>query len=348
VFVHGSSTALGPGRSVQLRDGLRVRLGDYVLGVQLTPEVGAANPAASGGARAEPASELFDASWFRGKPLGGPTHPARAEPSPAFTRSDHAVVDEVALDLPRRPSPFDEALPSPEEPSPSALPDRDWRSAPSEAPALVPTAAAAPPPPPPTAGDARQLLAAFLEGAGLAAGDVPPDQDLEALLRDLGRRYRMMAGGLVELLLLRAALKREAGLDRTMIAASGNNPLKLTATGEEAVRWLVRHRGAGYLAPDRAITAALDDLKSFMPELVQAMQGALQTLLHRFDPKSLEQALADASLLQILAAGGRKAKYWELFKERYEDLAGQAEAEFLREVGIDIARGRRGVRKETR
>jgi type VI secretion system FHA domain protein len=260
----------------------------------------------------------------------------------------------VALDLPRRPSPFDEALPTPEEPSPSALLDRNWRSGPSEVPtpvAAAPTVAAAAPaplPPPPASDDARQLLAAFLEGAGLAAGDAPPDQEPEALLRDLGRRYRMMAGGLVELLLLRAALKREAGLDRTMIAASGNNPLKLTATGEEAVRWLVRHRGTGYLAPDRAITAALDDLKGFMPEMVQAMQGALHTLLRRFDPADLERELADASLLQILAAGGRKARYWELFKERYGELARQAEAEFLREVGVDIARGRRGARKETR
>ena len=39
---------------------------------------------------------------------------------------------------------------------------------------------------------------------------------------------------------MRALLKREAGLERTLIAAADNNPLKLTATTDEAVRWLVR------------------------------------------------------------------------------------------------------------
>jgi type VI secretion system protein ImpI len=162
-------------------------------------------------------------------------------------------------------------------------------------------------------------------------------------MEELGRRYRMMAGGLVELLLVRAALKRETGLERTMVAATGNNPLKLTATPDEAVRWLVRPRGAGYLPPEPAIAAALDDLKAFTPELLQAMQRALRALLSRFDPAGLERELADASLLRILAAGGRKAQHWELFKERYAEIARQAETEFLREVGVEGARGPRRI-----
>ena len=115
-------------------------------------------------------------------------------------------------------------------------------------------------------------------------------------MRDLGRRYRLMAGGLIELLLIRGTLKREAGMERTMIAAADNNPLKLTATPDEAVRWLVQLRGPGYLPPDQAIAATVADLKAFMPELVQAMQHALRNLLRRFEPTELEAALADASL----------------------------------------------------
>jgi predicted component of type VI protein secretion system len=114
------------------------------------------------------------------------------------------------------------------------------------------------------------------------------------------------------------------------------------------VRWLVQPRGPGYLPPDQAIAATVGDLKAFMPELVQAMQHALRNLLRRFDPATLEASLADASLLAILAAGGRKAKYWELFRERYGELAREAESEFLREVGADIGRGRRGSSGEYR
>jgi len=69
VFVHGSPIALGPGRSVQLRDGLRVRLGDYVLVVRLTQETDTTSPAT--GASAEPASELSDRFRLLGKPPSG-------------------------------------------------------------------------------------------------------------------------------------------------------------------------------------------------------------------------------------------------------------------------------------
>ena len=78
-------------------------------------------------------------------------------------------------------------------------------------------------------------------------------------------------------------------------------------------------------------------------ELAQAMQQALRNLLRRFDPKELEQALADTPLLQVFAAGGRKARGWDLFKERYVKLARQTEREFLREIGIDISREGRGA-----
>jgi type VI secretion system protein ImpI len=379
VYVGGSPAPLGQGRSAPLRDGARLRLGSYVLAVRVAAEPAssarAASPAAAAAAalaRPDPGNELFDVSWFGGKPLDAPAHPARVDPAPPFTRPDHAPVDHVALDLPRRPSPFDEVV-APAAPArdpgkpmaPSRLLDADWdmsaaetyppRPAADPAPRPAPPPEAVPPapPPPPDAGpsaaggDARQLLAAFLKGAGLPADDAGAE-DPGRLLEELGRRYRMMAGGLVELLLVRAALKRETGLERTMVAATGNNPLKLTATPDEAVRWLVRPRGAGYLPPEPAIAAALDDLKAFTPELVQAMQRALRALLRRFDPAGLERELADASLLRILAAGGRKAQHWELFKERYAEIARQAEAEFLREVGVEGVRGPRRVLQENR
>jgi type VI secretion system protein ImpI len=185
------------------------------------------------------------------------------------------------------------------------------------------------------AADGRRLLAAFLEGAGLSPQDVPA-ADPEAEMRVLGQRFRAMAEGLFQLLALRAEIKRQTGLDRTLIAAQDNNPLKLTANADEATLWLVRPRGAGYLEPKAAIEAAIADLKAFQPELLAAMQAALRQLLRRFDPAALEQELADTPLLTLIAAGGRKAKRWELFKERYAEIARRAESEFLREVGLDL------------
>jgi type VI secretion system protein ImpI len=292
--------------------------------VRLVPETEAPSPDPAPSSDTPPRGKdhSFDDSWW-GRKSDPPTAPNRVEPHPPPGGHDPAPVDREALEPPPRPVPFEDGAPSPP-PPPELGP---------EPPPPAPT----PPQAPPTA-DARRLLAAFLEGAGLAAET--GDGDPEALLGELGRRYRLMAAGLVELLLIRATIKHDANLDRTWVAPTGNNPLKFTATAEEGVRWLVWPRGPDYLPPEQAIAATVEDLKAFMPELAQAMQQALRNLLRRFDPKELEQALADAPLLQVLAAGGRKARGWDLFKARYAELARQAEREFLREVGIDISRGR--------
>ncbi|MFL5335905.1 MAG: type VI secretion system-associated FHA domain protein TagH [Geminicoccaceae bacterium] len=364
VYLDNSPVAVGPGGTAQLRDGMRLKLGDHVLRVAVSSEARYAQdlPAIGTGGK-ESKRDLFDDSWFKGKPLEAPAHPIRVDRGPAFSRPDHLPADQVALDLPRRPGPFGEHLPPPGRPAaepakPTPFLDLDWRGPPAAAPAapppvLEPPLPTAPPAPPPTqaaavpAADAHRLLVAFLEGAGLSAADAR-GVDAEALLRELGGRYRAMAGGLVELLVLRATLKQESGLERTLIAAADNNPLKLTATAGEAVRWLVFPRGQGYLPPDQAIAAAVADLKSFLPVFVQAMQQALRALLRRFDPAVLEEELTDASFLERLAAGGRKARFWELFKERYRDHAREAEQQFLRDVGVDIARPNRGATGDKR
>src|SRR5919106_492296 len=274
VFVAGSPDPLGGSGSVRLQDGLRLRLGEYVIAVSLHPDDGPSAPAFMPAAASPPS---FDQTWYRGRSLDLPRHPVAPPSGPAVTHVAEAGMD------------------------------------------------------------AGAGLAAFLEGAGLAAADAggaPP----EALLHELGQRYRAMAQGLIELLMIRSALKRETGLDRTMIAATDNNPLKLTASVEEAVRWLVAPRGSGYLEPDTTIAATIDDLKAFTPELVRSMQQALQALLRHIDPAAFERALGDISMLQIVAAGGRKAAYWDRFKERYAELAREAEREFLREMKLDAGR----------
>jgi type VI secretion system protein ImpI len=356
VFVADSPEPLGKDSSVRLQDGLRLRLGDYVLAASLPsddrPSAAAFIPAAG---------SPFDQTWCHGKSFDL-ARPPVASATP-HTRSDHTPPHQVALDLPRRRAPFDDvaedadALPAPRVDAREArpmLPDPDPRS---DARAERPAADAAPVDPPPSAAppsepaatqpaetgtDAGAALAAFLEGAGLAAADAG-GASAEALLHALGQRYRAMAQGLIELLMIRSALKRETGLDRTMIAAAGNNPLKLTASVDEAVRWLVAPRGSGYLEPDTTIATTIDDLKAFTPELVQSMQQALQALLRQIDPAAFERALGDISMLQIVAAGGRKAACWDRFKARYAELAREAESEFLHEMKLDAGRLRQAT-----
>ncbi len=193
-------------------------------------------------------------------------------------------------------------------------------------PSVTPPAPAPAMEPPPTAPDGA--LRAFLEGAGLAPNDVPT-ADAEALMRDAGRIFAAMAEGLRQLLAARAMVKTHAGLERTVIGAAGNNPLKYSVAPREAVTALLRQREQGYLAPLPAVEETFRDLKAHELALLDGMRAAVASLLGRFDPKVLESALADASTLSVLLQGGRRARLWELYTERYAELAEAARLRFL-------------------
>ena len=206
LFVDEARTPLGPGRSVPLSDGMRLRLGDYVRarsscrGRRRRRRV----PAARAGAGAGPS---FDADGFfstPGRRAAAPRAPARpARPVRADRRASAAV------DTPRRsaaarppsttPSPSTRRLPtaSRERPAPPAF---DWDTPAPPAPAAPPAPPAAggsgfepgtepePPAPPPrpaaaaaaaprarrpARGRRRTALAAFLRGLGLDPADAP-------------------------------------------------------------------------------------------------------------------------------------------------------------------------------
>jgi type VI secretion system protein ImpI len=346
VFLDAGAAPLGQGNRAPLRDGMRIALGDYVIRVRI--EAGAtrrAETAAGSGLFDEPGDApapkapppkapppptepapaggrgLFDVSWVGGAPLRSAAHPVRQVETGPGTPSDHISPEFEAFERRRAPEP----------PRPVAAVETP-----------PPASKAAPPPdlPPPRsewAGSDRRLLDAFLAGAGVAPEDVPCG-DPEAQLKALGEAFYALTAGLTQLLATRTLVKREAGVERTMVSAAGNNPLKLSANEHEAVLALIRHRGPGYLEPQEAIRAAIGDLKSHELALLDGMQSALRTLLRRFDPQALERELEDASLFASLVAGGRKAMYWNLYHRRYAELAEKARSRFLGEVGVDFAR----------
>jgi type VI secretion system protein ImpI len=145
--------------------------------------------------------------------------------------------------------------------------------------------------------------------------------------------FQVMARGLAQLLATRAMIKREIGVATTLIGGIDNNPLKHAVDEHEAVLSLIQHRGPGYLEPKIAIQNALDDIKAHELAVLDGIQSALKTLLKRFDPTVLEKEIERHSLFSRLAAGGRKAKYWQIFKQHYADIAKSAQTRFLGEVG---------------
>lgn len=257
-------------------------------------------------------------------PLQAPPAAAAVVPPPAPPAAQNTFAEADDW-LSAQPGPATAPAPHP----PAAHPPAAHPPA-AHPPAAPPAAAGAP-----SADAARALLAAFLAGAGVP--DLHIDSaDPEATLRAVGEVFRVMAGGLREVLMSRAAIKGEMRVEQTMISARNNNALKFSATTDEAVASLLRSRGPGYLPPLAAAQQAFDDIKSHEIAVVSGVQTALVALLRRFDPDALEGRLG-RGMLDAVLPGARKARYWDAFRQTYGTIAREAEDDFQAVFGREFA-----------
>lgn len=218
------------------------------------------------------------------------------------------------------------------------------------APPLVVVAPAKPAPQPPSAPPVaappvetsdKDLLRAFLEGAGLPQARLADDRLLETLA-NLGAIFREMVQGLAEILRARGDIKGEFRLDRTTIGPMENNPLK-TPPGqpplriEEIMVLLLAPRQDAYMSPVQAVHEAFNDIKAHQVAVMAGIQAALNRLLERFDPGNLETRLQQTVFDSIMPAS-RKAKYWDLFTAEYQAIAQEAEDDFNELFGDEFAR----------
>ncbi|MFD2103928.1 type VI secretion system-associated FHA domain protein TagH [Tabrizicola soli] len=215
------------------------------------------------------------------------------------------------------------------------------RGEPAPPPAAVPPAAA--PAQPDIAADTG-LREAFFRGLGL---DPSTAQDPAAEMEAMGQRFRLLVEGLMLMLRTRAREKQNARVAQTVISNTEVNPLKFLASTNEAIAALVAAKGPGYLDPETAINGAFRDLADHQVRSWVAIQSALRRMIDRFDPAAVEKDLEDLGMLESLLSGGRNAKLWKAYTDRYKDIARAAEDRFLGEVGADFRDAYEGNREKT-
>ena len=289
-----------------------------------------------------PPSQPAEADPFAEDDLLAPAPEPAAAPTPAPSAPPPQPTAPPAQAAPPSSDPFAEdddilgSAPSPEPAPVAPLPP----SAAAPDPALAPEPAAPAPSAPapaaaPVSGDAAR---AFLEAAGVDQSLIS-DAELTDVMRQSGAAFRAMVEGLREVLMTRSSIKGEFRMNQTMIQSGGNNPLKFSISGEHAVKALLKPDVAGYLAADDAVKQGLDDVKAHEVAMVTGMQAALESLIKRFDPESLEKRMAkSASGLGAVFRGGKKATYWDAFTQLYEDIATEAEDDFQALFGKAFAK----------
>jgi type VI secretion system FHA domain protein len=192
--------------------------------------------------------------------------------------------------------------------------------------AAVPAPGASPPAARAGGAAAAELQRAFAEGLGVPGLRLA---ELDAAqMHLLGQLLREAVRGTVELLVARAALKREMRAEVTMIVARENNPLKFSPTVEVALQHVLGTPTPGFMAPAAAMRDAFDDLRAHQLGVMAGMRAALEGVLGRFDPQQLEGKLTRRSAIDSLIPATRKARLWESFQELFAQLQREAQDDF--------------------
>ncbi|WP_326535490.1 type VI secretion system-associated FHA domain protein TagH [Pseudorhodoferax sp.] len=284
------------------------------------------------------AHEALDRAAHRGLP-GSLDPQVELDPLRLFdSAAELPVAGDATVALPRGPElgqlfalpvaveapPMSTLTPTPAPTSaPAAAP-----SAPPMPPAPSRPAAAAPPQPAQspaaiTPEQLRQLMAAFLDGAGL-----PPQRTEPALtpefMRAFGQALRVAAQGTIDLLAARAEVKKELRAGVTIIASGANNPLKFLPNADGVLLQMTGQHFPGFMQPVSAMEEAYRDLRVHQVALMAGIRAAYSEALTRFDPTVIEQRAA-AGFLARVSSIGRKAALWDSYSQGYAALRRHAE-----------------------
>ncbi|MCM2252316.1 MAG: type VI secretion system-associated FHA domain protein TagH [Ramlibacter sp.] len=210
--------------------------------------------------------------------------------------------------------------PRPLQPQPASPP------APQAAPRGAAPAQAFQPPPMPV-GSADALARAFLTGARLPPAALPHGLTPEVMAL-IGALLRSATAGAIDMLAVRANIKREVQASVTIISTEANNPLKFLPNAEAVLLQFLGRAMPGFMRPDEAMDDAFNDLRAHELGVIAGTRAALDEVLAKFDPAILGERLIRGSLLEKALPAMRKTRLWDLYLERYAQLRREVEDDF--------------------
>jgi predicted component of type VI protein secretion system len=219
------------------------------------------------------------------------------------------------------PNPPPSALARPVDASPAATPAEPSVAATPRLPAHA------------TAADASQELAALFAAAGLDGIAITP-----SVAANFQAIVGVVVGGLMDVLRARDEVKREFHLHFTGFQAHENNPLKFSVNAEDALHNLLTKRNVAYLNPLEAFDQAFEDVRAHQTAMLAGLRAAFHSMLSEFDPARLEQRFERYVQPDSTAADAAKQRYWSLYHDHFQDLAGDPDASFRRLFGDAFAK----------
>jgi type VI secretion system protein len=159
-------------------------------------------------------------------------------------------------------------------------------------------------------------IEAFCRGAGIDPSALPADSQAN-LLGIAGQMVREVVLDLMEAIRARGEDKSRMRIGQTTIQPAQNNPLKFSASVEEALRRLLDGHSNRYLGPVESLREAFNDLKNHQTAMDVGMHAAINDLLQRVDPGELQERFDRGMKRNPLLGAVNKGKYWDLYCDFY-------------------------------
>jgi predicted component of type VI protein secretion system len=164
------------------------------------------------------------------------------------------------------------------------------------------------------------LVGGPASGNGVAA-DAADHQLFESVLR-------LAVQGLVDVLRSRTQVKNSFRLPTTSIKPVENNPLKFAPTAEDAFHKLFIKRGPGDLAPLDAFREGFDDVTFHQTAVLAGIRAGFNAMLAALHPDKLEEMFERKRKRTSVLPLGNKTKFWEMYREQFEEIDHDREAHF--------------------
>ena len=183
--------------------------------------------------------------------------------------------------------------------------------------------------------DAQALLHAFLAGAGIPSVAISSGLTPE-LMETLGKLVASSIKGTMDLIALRALVKREVKAEVTMVVLRKNNPLKFFPDSQTVLISMLRKKMPGFMAPDEALDDAFSDLHAHQLGVVAGMRAAMDAMLKRLHPHNFERKLLPPAFMDKMIASRPKARLWDMYAEQFSGISLEAKDDFQSLFGKDF------------
>ncbi len=167
--------------------------------------------------------------------------------------------------------------------------------------------------------NADQCLQAFLQALNVAT---PAASQLQnpAWWAQLGEALQASLQGVIDVMRSRSEMKNNLRVNQTTFQQRENNPLKFSASVNEAFHNLFNHNASSFMAPKQAISASFADISHHEAAIVAGAAGAMQGLLAQLDPQLLQQRDFGSNFIDKVNPAQRYSRYWSLYQALHQEL----------------------------